>query len=62
MGTRKSKGGSVKPSNTQRDEVICLRFGEWQVFWQGHLLPPCFNSKGAALAFLDGLRKGRKPI
>ena len=33
----------------------------FRVFWKGRLLPVDFNSKGAAAAYLDGLRAGRKP-
>lgn len=33
----------------------------WRVWWKNELLSPPFNSKGAAEAFLDGLRNGRKP-
>ncbi len=44
------------------NEVICLKQGEYQVYWQGKVLSPCFNSKGAAQAYLAGLQKGRKPV
>ena len=41
------------------DQVLDLGYGH-QVFFQGRLLAATFNSKGAAEAYLDGLRKGRK--
>lgn len=33
----------------------------WRVEWCDRLTSPRFNSKGAALAYLDGLFRGRKP-
>ena len=36
-----------------------LREGEWRVYFLGKLMPPFFNSRGAALAYIAGLQKGR---
>ena len=41
------------------DYAFQLRDG-WRVYFRGKCLSPTFNSKGAAEAFLDGLKKGRK--
>jgi hypothetical protein len=42
------------------DQVFCVRQGEYQVVWQNRVQLPIFNSRGAALAYLAGLERGRK--
>lgn len=42
------------------NQVFRLHDG-WQVFWNGRVCSPTFNSKGAAAAYLSGLARGRRP-
>jgi hypothetical protein len=48
----------------QRNSVVAFRdrSGDpyWQVTFKGKLQRPCFNSKGAAAAFLDLLVRDKK--
>lgn len=42
-------------------QVFSLDGATFQVQWHGTVLPTTFNSKGAALAYLAGLKAGRSP-
>jgi hypothetical protein len=49
--------------NTQEDKYETVNFGHGiQVAKNNIVLAPTFNDKGAALAFISGLKKGRKPV
>ena len=46
----------------QRREGHTLRVGDtFRVFWNGRLCSPEWKERGPALAYLAGLRRGRKP-
>lgn len=44
------------------NQVMTFGPEHYQVFFNGRLLPASFNSKGAASAYLDGLKKGRAEV
>lgn len=60
-----TSGGATSPGHNRIPAFDTCTFsieqGVWMVRWQGSVLRPTFNSRGAAQAFIDGLHAGRKP-
>jgi len=55
----------IDAARTAIDVVVLRQPGtqdeDWRVTFGGRITSPNFNSRGAAQAYADGLRAGRKP-